>query len=76
MAQGLAGLAMGQLMGGGQKASGLGGLLSGILGGGQQKRVRQQHQQGLGMLGNLLDADGNGSVMDDVLKMAMKGVMK
>ena len=76
MAQGLAGLAMGQLMGGGQKASGLGGLLSAVLGGGQKKQVAQQHQQGLGMLGNLLDADGNGSVMDDVLKMAMKGMMK
>ena len=76
MAQGLAGLAINQMMGGGQKASGLGGLLSGLLGGGQQKQIRQQHQQGLGILGNLLDADGNGSVMDDVLKMAMKGMMK
>ena len=76
MAQGLAGLAINQMMGGGQKASGLSGLLGSILGGGQQKQVRQQHQQGLGMLGNLLDADGNGSVMDDVLKMAMKGMMK
>jgi len=78
MAQGLAGLAMGQLMGGGQKASGLGGLLGAVLGG-QKRQARQQqhtHQQGLGMLGNLLDADGNGSVMDDVLKMAMKGMMK
>ena len=76
MAQGLAGLAINQMMGGGQKASGIGGILSGLLGGGQQKQVRQQHQQGLGMLGNLLDADGNGSVMDDVLKMAMKGMIK
>jgi len=78
MAQGLAGLAMGQLMGGGQKSSGLGGLLGAVLGG-QKRQVRQQqqqHQKGLGMLGNLLDADGNGSVMDDVLKMAMKGMMK
>lgn len=78
MAQGLAGLAMGQLMGGGQKASGLGGLLGAVLGGQkrQARQQQQQHQQGLGMLGNLLDADGNGSVMDDVLKMAMKGMMK
>jgi len=78
MAQGLAGLAMGQLMGGGQKAGGLGGLLGAVLGG-QRRQARQQqqtHQQGLGMLGNLLDADGNGSVMDDVLKMAMKGMMR
>ncbi len=83
MAQGLAGLAMGQLMGGGQKASGqktngLSGLLGAVLGG-QRRQARQQqqtHQQGLGMLGNLLDADGNGSVMDDVLKMAMKGMMR
>ena len=71
MAQSLAGLAMGQLMGGGQKASGLGGLLGAVLGG-RNRQMRQQHQQGLGMLGNLLDADGDGSLMDDVLNIAMK----
>jgi hypothetical protein len=74
----LAQLAIGQLLGGGtQKASGLGGLLGGLLGGGQkrqrqaQQQQQQTHQQGLGMLGKMLDADGDGNVMDDVLKMAM-----
>ncbi len=70
----LAGLAMQQMLGGGQKASGLGGLLGGLLGGGQakqQRQVQQQHQQGLGMLGKMLDADGDGNVMDDILNMAM-----
>ena len=71
----LAGLAMQQMLGGsGQAAGGIGGLLSGILGGGQakqQRQVQRQHQQGLGMLGKMLDADGDGSVMDDILNMAM-----
>lgn len=76
----LAGLAMQHMLGGGQapqRQSGLGGILSGILGGQakQQRRVQQQaqqsHQQGMGLLGKMLDADGDGSVMDDVLQMAM-----
>jgi hypothetical protein len=29
------------------------------------------HQQGLGMLGKMLDADGDGSSMDDILGMVM-----
>lgn len=73
-------LAMQHMLGGGQaqqKRGGLGGILSGILGGQakQQRQVQQQahqsHQQGMGLLGKMLDADGDGSVMDDVLKMAM-----
>ncbi len=69
----LAGLAIQKMLGGGQKASGLGGLLGGLLGGQarQQQQVQQQHQQGLGILGKMLDADGDGNVMDDVLNMAM-----
>lgn len=69
----LAGLAMQQMLGGGQASSGLGGLLGGLLGGKakQQRQVQQSHQQGLGLLGKMLDADGDGNVMDDVLKMAM-----
>lgn len=70
----LAGLAIQQMMGGGRASGGgLGGLLGGLLGGQarQQRQVQQQHQQGLGMIGKMLDADGDGSVMDDVLKMAM-----
>lgn len=75
----LAQMAMQQLAGGGASKGGLGGLLGGLLGGGarrQQAQMQQQasqaHQQGLGMLGNMLDADGDGSSMDDILGMLMK----
>lgn len=77
----LAQLAMGQLMGGNNasaQSSGLGSLLGGLLGGGQrkvQRQAAQTQQQGLGILGNLLDADGDGNTMDDILGMAMKGMM-
>ena len=67
-------MAMQQLMGGGQKSGGLGGMLGGLLGGGARKAQRQQqqaHQQGLGMLGKMLDADGDGNTMDDILGMVM-----
>ena len=64
---------------GGSSGGGIGGLLGGLLGGGarrQQAQAQQQasqaHQQGLGMLGKMLDADGDGSSMDDVLGMLMK----
>ncbi len=73
-------MAMQQLTGGSQSKGGLGGLLGGLLGGGgarrQQQQMQQQasqaHQSGLGMLGNMLDADGDGSSMDDILGMLMK----
>lgn len=72
-------MAMQQLTGGGASKGGLGGLLGGLLGGGarkQQAQMQQQasqaHQSGLGMLGNMLDADGDGSSMDDILGMLMK----
>ena len=67
-------MAMQQLMGGGAKAGGLGGLLGGLLGGGARKAQAQQqqaHQQGLGFLGKMLDADGDGNTMDDLLGMMM-----
>ncbi|WP_427454713.1 DUF937 domain-containing protein [Litorimonas sp. WD9-15] len=72
----LAQMAVQQLMGGGQAKSGLGGMLSGILGGGakrqqQQQQAAQAHQGGLGMLGKMLDADGDGNSMDDILGMMM-----
>jgi len=73
MAQQLAGLALG----GGQQQSSGGGLLGALLGG-NKRRTRgyeQQRKQGMGILGNLLDADGDGSSMDDVLGMAMKQMM-
>ncbi len=75
----LAQMAVQQVMGGGASKGGLGGLLGGLLGGGAQRQQRQQvqqanqaHQQGLGMLGSMLDADGDGSSMDDILGMLMK----
>ncbi len=76
MQQQLASLAINKMMGGGQQQqqSGLGGLLGGLLGGGQAKQQRvaeQQRQQGMGILGKMLDADGDGSMMDDILNMAM-----
>jgi len=70
----LTGMAMQQLMGGGAEAGGLSGILGGLLGGGQrraQAQQRQQHQNGMGMLGKMLDADGDGSTMDDILGMVM-----
>ena len=69
----LAGLAMQQMLGGGAKASGLGGLLGGLLGGArkQQQQAQASHQQGMGMIGKMLDADGDGNMMDDILQMAM-----
>ncbi len=75
----IAQMAMQQLTGGSASKGGLGGLLGGLLGGGarrQQVQMQRQassaHQQGLGMLGNMLDADGDGSSMDDILGMLMK----
>ena len=72
MQSALTGLAMQHLMGG-QKKSGLGAILGAVTGanGRQQRQTQQTHQQGMGILGKLLDADGDGSMMDDVLKMAM-----
>jgi len=76
MAQQLASLALG----GGQQqqqGGGLGSLLGALTGGNkrQARGYEQQRQQGMGILGNLLDADGDGSSMDDVLGMAMKQMM-
>ncbi len=66
-------MAMQKLMGGNQ-ASGIGALLGAVTGG-NRRAVRQQqqsHQQGLGLIGKMLDADGDGSSMDDILGMIMK----
>ena len=78
MQSALTGMAMQHLMGGGnQSAGGLGGILSAVLGGKakQQRQAaaqqQQAHQNGMGMIGKMLDADGDGSMMDDILKMAM-----
>ena len=74
MASQLAGLALG----GGQQSGGLGSLLGALTGGNarRQRGYQQQQQQGMGILGKMLDADGDGNVMDDVLGMAMKQFMK
>lgn len=64
---------MGALSGGGQQQAsrgGLGGLVGSLLGGGKQQA--QQPSGPLGMLGGLLDADGDGNAMDDILNMVMK----
>ena len=51
----------------GNAGGGLGGLLGGLLGGGQQ-----QSGGGLGGFAALLDADGDGNPLDDILGMAQK----
>jgi len=53
-----------------QQSSGLGGLLGGLLGGGQKQAPQSN---GLGMLGALFDADRDGSAMDDIFQMVLKG---
>lgn len=72
MQSALTGLALQHLTGGSQK-SGLGALLGAVTGGNarQQRKTQETHQQGMGIIGKLLDADGDGSMMDDVLRMAM-----
>lgn len=74
----LAGLAMQKLMGGNQSSSGIGSLLGALTGSTRRAQTTavQTQQQGLGILGNLLDADGDGSNMDDILGMAMKQFMR
>ena len=78
MQSALTGMAIQHLMGGGGKqASGLGGILQAVMGGKakQQRQVQQRqvqaHQNGMGIIGKMLDADGDGSMMDDILRMAM-----
>ena len=72
MQSALTGLAMQHLMGGNNK-SGLGSILGAVTGANarQQRQTQETHQQGMGIIGKLLDADGDGSMMDDVLRMAM-----
>lgn len=51
---------------------GLGGLLGGLLGGGQAGTAGQAGGGGFGGLGSLLDANGDGNALDDILRMAGK----
>ncbi len=70
---GLGGLIGGMLGGGGQASGGLGGMLGnvlgGALGGGGQASPASS---GLGGLGSLLDLDGDGNPLDDIIGMAGK----
>ncbi|MFC7292007.1 DUF937 domain-containing protein [Hirschia litorea] len=55
----------------GNKSGGmLGGLLGGLMGGKQQQA--SQNSGAMGMIGNLLDADGDGNAVDDIFEMVMK----
>lgn len=66
---------LGGLIGGGRQASGgglggmLGDVLGGALGGGQKA---QPATSGLGGLASMLDMDGDGNALDDVIAMAGK----
>jgi len=65
---------MGALSGGGGQSSGGGGL-AGMVGsmlGGSKQQAPSGGGINLGMLGGLLDADGDGNPMDDILNMVMK----
>jgi hypothetical protein len=67
---GLGGL-IGSVLGGGQSGGGgLGGILGNVLGGGQQ--AAPAAGGGLGGLGSLLDMDGDGNPLDDIMGMAGK----
>ena len=69
VASALAGMLGGSPQQGGSSA-GLGDLLGGLLGGGQKQPAAPQ-AGALGMLGGLLDADGDGNAMDDIFQMVM-----
>jgi hypothetical protein len=66
---GLGGVIGGMLGGGQQSGGGLGGMLGSVLGGSQQAAPASG---GLGSLGSLLDMDGDGNPLDDIIGMASK----
>lgn len=66
---GLGGLIGGMLGGGGQASGGLGGMLGSVLGGGGQAAPAAG---GLGGLASMLDFDGDGNPLDDIMGMAGK----
>ena len=59
---------LGGLGGGSSSGGGIMGMVSGLLGGGS----RQSGGGPLDMLNNMLDADGDGSALDDILEKVMK----
>jgi hypothetical protein len=61
---------IGGALGGGGSSGGLGGMLSSVLGGGQQSAAKPA--SGMGGLGSLLDMNGDGNPLDDILGMAGK----
>jgi len=76
---GLLGALAGQVFGGGSRSAqsgssgGLGALLGAVMGGGGQAAAAAPAQKpDLGLLGGLLDADGDGNAMDDIFDMVMK----
>lgn len=52
-----------------QSGGGLGAVVGALMGG---QRKQQAQANPLGMFGNLLDADGDGSAVDDIFDMVMK----
>lgn len=61
-----------------RKSSGLdlGGLAKVLMGGVQQQRTTQASNEGPSIFERLLDQDGDGSMMDDLLSMGMKFLKK
>jgi hypothetical protein len=66
---GLGGL-LGGMLGGG--SGGLGGVLGSVLGGGASAGAAAPAGGGLGGLGSLIDLNGNGNPLDDIIGMAGK----
>ncbi len=61
---------IGGALGGAGAGGGIGGMLSSVLGGGQQSATTSA--SGMGGLGSLLDMNGDGNPLDDILGMAGK----
>jgi hypothetical protein len=64
---------LGGALGGGGGGGGLGGMLGGMLGGGQRGGAPAARGGGLG---GLLDMDGDGNALDDILRMATRGMRR
>ena len=68
---GMLGGLFGGSQGGGQGGAGLGNILGGLLGG-SQPQAAPASGGGLGGLANMLDLDGDGNPLDDIIGMAGK----
>lgn len=73
---GMLGGLLGAAMGGGGQSGGTGGMLGnvlgGMMGGGQQAAPAPAQSGALGGLGSLIDMNGDGNPLDDILGMAGK----